>query len=180
MKRNYFHLIISTYSDQDSDLGHRPSIKNPHCDFTAGVGYQSLFEYNRQGIQSVLTEYPWLFTLVSHVRPSPPEHLSRDIKNSGEQLKTKLTRTVYWLHYYTIFVKTGTIICYTNVSSFSARLLAIPVCPTLQCTRSLMRTVQLGSPLLVVWSSFCNYVLMASSRNLSIQIFDGGELTAAL
>ena len=43
-----------------------------------------------------------------------------------------------------------------------------------------MRTVQLGSPLLVAWSSFCNYVLMASPRNLSVQIFDGGELTAAL
>ena len=42
-----------------------------------------------------------------------------------------------------------------------------------------MRTVQLGSPLLVAWSSFCNYVLMASPRNLSVQIFDGGELTAA-
>jgi len=43
-----------------------------------------------------------------------------------------------------------------------------------------MRTVQLGSPLLVAWYSFCNYVVMPSSRNLSVQIFGGGEMTAAL
>ena len=61
--------------------------------------------------------------------------------------------------------------CYSNNPLSFAMILAIPVCPSLRCFRALTRTVQLGSPLLMTWSSFCNHAVMTSSRKVLESIF---------
>ena len=56
---------------------------------------------------------------------------------------------------------------YSNIPLSFAILQAIPVCPTLWCFRALIRTVQLGSPLLITWSSLRSHAVITSSRKVS-------------